>query len=203
MGEYKAARGAFTEEQWDALLDNEIHDVDLFEVPFAGGIAAFRAAVYREAEKRYGYAKTKRLTLNVMQVQSFGCNADFARRHKASPVPWRALDPGPVGPPPVPHPGVSNPAPRSEPAPAPKPYVLAGMTAPGERPVWPAYGTWPPQPEGEDPRIFETEEELEAWEEEVEVLRLAAVAEANRQALGPCTCGLDPECSDECARIAG
>jgi hypothetical protein len=211
MGQYSAARGAFTEEQWDALLDNQVHNVDLFEVPFAGGIAAFRSAVYREAEKRYGYAKTRRLDVSTMQVQSFGCDADFARRHKASPVPWRALDPGPAGPPPTPHPGVSDPAPAPRPA-----VVSAGITPPGEAPVWPAYGTWPPVPEGEEPRFFTSEEELEAWEEEVELLRLKAIAEANRSEdidtltpvdeealLGPCTCGQDPVCLPECARSGG
>jgi hypothetical protein len=211
MGQYSAARGAFTEEQWDALLDNQVHNVDLFEVPFAGGIAAFRSAVYREAEKRYGYAKTRRLDVSTMQVQSFGCDADFARRHKASPVPWRALDPGPAGPPPTPHPGVSDPASTRTRWPAPPPKPPEPPPAPDPY-VWPAYGTWPPQPPGEEPRMFETEEELEAWEEEVEQLRLKAFAaaasegiepltpEESEALLGPCTCGQDPVCLPECAR---
>ena len=60
--------------------------------------------------------------------------------------------------------------------------------------------------------MFETEEELAAWEEEVELLRLKAFASAASEGiepltpeesealLGPCTCGQDPVCLPECAR---
>ena len=90
-----SARAALSEAQWDALLDGEPHQVDLSELIFTGGISGFRSAVYREAEKRYGWAKTKRLDVFLFQVQGFDCRPDFARRHRASPVPWMALDPVP------------------------------------------------------------------------------------------------------------
>ena len=90
-----SARAALSEAQWDALLDGEPHQVDLSELIFTGGISGFRSAVYREAEKRYGWAKTKRLDVFLFQVQGFDCRPDFARRHRASPVPWMALDPTP------------------------------------------------------------------------------------------------------------
>ena len=95
QGETASARAALSQDQWDALLDGEPHQVDLSELTFVGGISGFRSAVYREAEKRYGWAKTKRLGAFVFQVQGFDCRPDFARRHQASPVPWMALDPTP------------------------------------------------------------------------------------------------------------
>ena len=100
----KSAQAALTPDQWDQLLDGQPHVVDLFELVYAGGISGFRSAVYREAEKRYGYAKTKRLTVNLVEVQGVDCRPDFARRHQASPVPWMALDPAPQDQPPTPIP---------------------------------------------------------------------------------------------------
>jgi len=72
-----------------------------------------------------------------------------------------------------------RPAPVVEPAPdpAPAPTIPAPAWQTLDPNVWPAYGTWPPVPEGEEPRFFTSEEELAAWEEEVEKLRAVALAE--------------------------
>jgi hypothetical protein len=86
-----SAREALTETQWDALLDGEPHEVELLNLRFAGGFSAFRSAVYREAEVRYGWARTKRISGTVIQVQGVDCRPDFARRHKASPKPFYAM----------------------------------------------------------------------------------------------------------------
>lgn len=103
-GATAAARAALTQQQWDDLLDGQPHVVDLSQLTFAGGISGFRSAVYREAEKRYGYARTKRLDVFNVQVQGVDCRPDFARRHQASPVPWMALDPAPQDQPSTPTP---------------------------------------------------------------------------------------------------
>lgn len=100
-----SARAKFTEKQWDELLDGEIRLVDLSLFDFVGGIPGFRAAVYREAEKRYGWAKTKRKGPWMLQVQGFDCRPEFARSHRGEPEPL----PGPHAPIPGPRPNTPTP----------------------------------------------------------------------------------------------
>lgn len=65
---------------WDQLLDGQPHEVDVLALRFEGGLPSFRAAVYREAEKRYGFAKTKRLGGTLLQVQGFECRISIPQR---------------------------------------------------------------------------------------------------------------------------
>jgi hypothetical protein len=92
-----------TTAEWDTLLDGEPHTVDLldpsFKVRFTGRAAgsplpAFRAAIYREAEKRFGYA-----TVNRTGVATFNIQAHGPLRKLASPAPPQA--PAPQEPPPT------------------------------------------------------------------------------------------------------
>lgn len=91
-----SARDALTEAQWDDLLDGEAHLVELQDLRFTGGLSGFRSAVYREAEKRYGWAKTKRTGGTTVEVQGFDCRPDLARRHAASPKPYYSLSARPA-----------------------------------------------------------------------------------------------------------
>lgn len=90
------AADIFSQDEWDALLDGSPHEVDLMGRYAPGGIPGFRAAVYREAEKRYGHGKTKRTGPTTIEVIGIDCRPDFARRHKASPSPYYALPPEPA-----------------------------------------------------------------------------------------------------------
>lgn len=62
-----------TQQDWDHLLDGEQHLIDLDLIGFTGGLAAFRALVYYQADKRRGTAKTKKLDSTSMIISSFGC----------------------------------------------------------------------------------------------------------------------------------
>jgi hypothetical protein len=64
------ARTALSIQEWDELFDGERHLIDLAELTFSGGIGGFRSAVYRQAEKRNGYAKTHRVEATILEVQA-------------------------------------------------------------------------------------------------------------------------------------
>lgn len=66
----RPARTALSVQEWDELFDGERHLVDLAELTFSGGIGGFRSAVYRQAEKRNGYAKTHRVEATILEVQA-------------------------------------------------------------------------------------------------------------------------------------
>lgn len=96
--------GGLSERQWDELLDGSARLVDMSTLKYNGGIPSFRAAVYREAEKRFGYAKTKRTAGSMIQVQGYECLPAAALRGpslSSAPTP-----PGPIpGPRPTSTPG--------------------------------------------------------------------------------------------------
>lgn len=121
------ARDLFTTEQWDDLFDGERHQVDLYDLTYDGGIGDFRSAVYRQAEKRNGYATTRRLDATVLEIQAL------------NGLPLKRLAP----------------------------------------PVTPA-------PQEQPPTTDFPADELD-----------------DEALLGPCTCGLSPQCLPTCARAGG
>lgn len=66
----RPARTALSVQEWDELFNGERHLVDLATLTFSGGIGGFRSAVYRQAEKRNGYAKTHRVEATILEVQA-------------------------------------------------------------------------------------------------------------------------------------
>lgn len=79
---------SLSKHHWDELLDGKPREVDVLALNFEGGLPSFRAAVYREAEKRFGYARTKRLSGTLLQVQGFECRvAEPPSRRLSSPAP--------------------------------------------------------------------------------------------------------------------
>lgn len=80
--------------EWDSLLDGEAHEVDLLnpniQVRFQGRgspLPAFRAAIYREAEKRWGNATVHRIGPATFRIQAHGPLRKLAAPPAAMPAP--------------------------------------------------------------------------------------------------------------------
>lgn len=105
----------FSQNDWNQLLDGEVHLVDLDVLQFKGGVANFRAMVHYQAEKRHGSVKTKKLDATSLTVQGVDCEPLILGRRPPLFVPAPlASVPTPQALPPVPSPSSFGPVPTDE-----------------------------------------------------------------------------------------